>query len=67
MNTILEVNGVNIIRRGMTNEEVKDQLFDLYGKYVNLTDKYFEIVRTLSEVEWQYEQILKNKGVEVIK
>jgi len=51
----------------MTNEEVKDQLFDLYGKYVNLTDKYFEIVRTLSEVEWQYEQILKNKGVEVIK
>lgn len=51
----------------MTQEEMVEQMFDLYGKYVKLTDQYFMIVRKLSEIEWQYEQIMKKNGIEVIQ
>jgi len=51
----------------MTNEDLTEQLFDLYAKYVDLSDKWFTTTRKLSEVEWQYKEILKSLGKEVVE
>jgi len=50
----------------MTEEDLRDQLFDLYGKYVRLYDLYFETAAKLSEIEWQYEQVARQTGLELI-
>lgn len=55
----------------MKRDTLVDELFNLYGKFIEYQDstneKMDKLTNEIAELEWKWEELCKSKGLKVIK